>query len=44
MNVTYRRAVQRHFATLMADADIAAVHRVIDRLTELDDGEATALR
>jgi DNA-binding MarR family transcriptional regulator len=44
MNVTYRRAVQRHFATLMADADIAAVHRLIYRLTELDDGAANAVR
>jgi DNA-binding MarR family transcriptional regulator len=33
MNVTYRRAVQQHFATLMGDADIAAMHRVIARLT-----------
>ena len=39
MNVTYRRAVQRHFAVLMADADISAVHRVVDRLTEPDDIE-----
>jgi DNA-binding MarR family transcriptional regulator len=39
MNVTYRRAVQRHFAILMADADISAVHRVIDRLTEPDEAE-----
>ena len=39
MNVTYRRAVQHHFATLMDDADIAAVHRVVDLLTESDDGE-----
>ncbi|MGH9134379.1 MAG: MarR family winged helix-turn-helix transcriptional regulator [Ilumatobacteraceae bacterium] len=36
MNVTYRRAVQRHFATPMADGDIANVHRVIDRLTAHD--------
>jgi hypothetical protein len=41
MNVTYRRAVQRHFAILMDDADIAAVHRVIDLLTEPADGEPT---
>ena len=38
MNVTYRRSVQQHFALLMADDDIAAVHRVIDLLTEPDDG------
>lgn len=40
MNVTYRRAVQHHFATLMDDADIAAVHRVIDLLTEPDDSDS----
>ena len=34
MNVTYRRAVQQHFANVMADTDIAAVHRVVDLLTE----------
>jgi DNA-binding MarR family transcriptional regulator len=39
MNVTYRRAVQQHFATLMDDTDIAAVHRMVDLLTESDDGE-----
>ena len=40
MNVTYRRAVQRHFATLMGDADIAAMHRVIELLGERESVEA----
>ena len=40
MNVTYRRAVQHHFATLMDDADIAAVYHVIDLLTVPDDGDS----
>ncbi len=42
MNVTYRRAVQAHFAILMGDGDIAAVHRMIDLLTQPDEAELSS--
>jgi DNA-binding MarR family transcriptional regulator len=32
MNVTYRRAVQRHFASWLDDDDVAALSAVIDRV------------
>ena len=33
MNVTYRRAVQTHVASALADDDVAALRRVLARLT-----------
>ena len=32
MNVTYRRAVQRHFAAWLGDRDVAALRGVLDRV------------
>ncbi|MFK8023608.1 MAG: MarR family winged helix-turn-helix transcriptional regulator [Ilumatobacter sp.] len=37
MNVTYRRAVQAHFATHLADEDIASFRSLIDALAEPGD-------
>jgi DNA-binding MarR family transcriptional regulator len=32
MNVTYRRAVQQHFATWLGDRDVAALHAVLGKV------------
>jgi DNA-binding MarR family transcriptional regulator len=32
MNVTYRRAVQAHFAAALDDADVAALRRILARV------------
>ena len=32
MNVTYRRAVQQHFATWLGDRDVAALRAILDRV------------
>jgi DNA-binding MarR family transcriptional regulator len=32
MNVTYRRAVQRHFATWLGDRDVAALRGILDKV------------
>ena len=31
-NVTYRRMVQQHFASVLSDSDIAALHRIFGKL------------
>jgi hypothetical protein len=31
-NVVYRRAVQRHFAQVVTDSDITALHRLLSKL------------
>ena len=33
MNVTYRRAVQQHFASWLGDRDVAALRAVLDKVT-----------
>jgi DNA-binding MarR family transcriptional regulator len=33
MNVTYRRAVQQHFASWLSDRDVAALLTVLDKVT-----------
>ena len=33
MNVTYRRAVQAHVSSHLSNADVAALHRVLGRLS-----------
>ena len=32
MNVTYRRAVQRHFASWLVDEDVATLRAIVDRV------------
>lgn len=32
MNITYRRAVQRHFATWLDDSDVESLRAVVDRV------------
>jgi DNA-binding MarR family transcriptional regulator len=38
MHVSYRRSVQKRFAVLMEDGDIAAVRRIIDSLNQAGGG------
>jgi DNA-binding MarR family transcriptional regulator len=35
-NITYRRMVQHHFAQHLTDTDIAALQRVMTKVTPLD--------
>jgi hypothetical protein len=42
MNVTYRRAVQAHFAVHLADDDIAGLAAVVDRLRAVEEAETAS--
>ena len=37
MNVTYRRAVQQHFASALDDADVADLRRVLEQIARRSD-------